>query len=104
MSNEENLNDKFLKYLKIYLDSKNFNEELEFRFGTNYYNKINRIKFDNIIQKLKSLGFNLIDNNGSYHLNIQNEFNDVNTGRTKLSNIRTQIKGLSNILQLAILI
>ena len=97
MSNEENLNDKFLKYLKIYLDSKNFNEELEFRFGTNYYNKINRIKFDNIIQKLKSLGFNLIDNNGSYHLNIQNEFNDVNTGRTKLSNIRTQIKGLSNI-------
>ena len=38
----------------------------------------------------------MIDSSGKYHLNIQPEYNDLNR-QIKLSNIRTEIKGFSNI-------
>ena len=97
MSTEESLNKKLSDYIKTYLESQNYNDEFEIRFGTNYSNNITRIKFDNIIKKLKSLGFKLIDGNGKYHLNIQTEYVDVATGKIKLSNVRTEIKGITNI-------
>ena len=69
---------------------------MEIRFGTNYRNKITKIKFDNVIGKLKSLGFITYNNKGSYHLNINNQY-QADTGKRKVSNIRTEIKHLSNI-------
>ena len=50
--------DKFNHYLDLYLSNKRNNQdELEVRFGTKYYNPITKIDFENIISKLKSLGF-----------------------------------------------
>ena len=34
---------------------------------------------------------------GEYHLNVNLQYRDVNTGLYKISNIRTEIHGLSNI-------
>jgi hypothetical protein len=72
-------------------------DELEIRFGTNHKNKITKIKFDNVIEKLYSLGFNMIDKDGKYHLNIANEYVDFKTQKNRTSYIRTEIKGISNI-------
>jgi hypothetical protein len=92
---EKNDNNSLLsKYLLVYHQSRDRGDELELRFGTNYRNPITKIKFNKIIQKLKSLGFtNMI----STHLNIMSEFINSKTGRTLISNIRTQISGLFNI-------
>ena len=89
-------NQKLGNYIKTYLASTYKTDELEIRFGTNYRNKITKIKFDNVIGKLKSLGFITYNNKGSYHLNINNQYQD-DTGKRKVSNIRTEIKHLSNI-------
>ena len=88
---------RFTEYLKNYVSSKDQKDEFELRFGTNYNNKITRIHFDNVIKKLKSNNFTCQFPNGQYHLNIQNEFLDERTGRLRMSNIRTEIKGLMNI-------
>ena len=68
-------------FFKIFLAKENI--ELEARFTK----KITRIDFDNVIQKLKSLGFKAHIPSGSYHLNIT-------TGK---SNIRTQISHLIHV-------
>ena len=95
LSNEELLN----RYINTYLKSENIGDELEVRFGTKHWNPITQINFDNVIQKFKSLGFDVDNMNGSYHLNIQNEYTDANTGRARLSNIRTEIYNIHNIQQ-----
>ena len=87
----------FTEYLKIYTLSNQATDEFELRFGTNHNNKITRIDFDNVIKKLKVNNYNCETPNGQYHLNIQNEFLDERTGRLRMSNIRTEIKGLMNI-------
>lgn len=87
----------FTEYLKIYTLSNQQTDEFELRFGTNYSNKITRNHFDNVIKKLKLNNFTCENPNGQYHLNIQNEFLDERTGRLRMSNIRTEIKGLMNI-------
>ena len=90
-------NEKLVKYLEIFLprESDNANDELEVRFGTR--KPITEIQFDSVIAKLKSLGF-VVDNlSGSYRLTIQTEYTDPKTGYTKISNVRTEISGLSNI-------
>ena len=91
--------DKFNNYLDIYLSNKRNNQdELEVRFGTKYYNPITKIDFENIISKLKSLGFRSYYASGcESYLNIQNEYADAKTGRMRMSNIRTTIRGLHNI-------
>ena len=86
--------------LKVYLDniySFSTQGELEFevRFGTRGVKPITRIDYDNVIQKLLSSGFEITG--GKYLLRINNEFVDVKTGSTKMSNIRTQIFGLAEI-------
>ena len=99
MSDEEKTpNELLLDYINIYLAAKNrdyHGDELEIKFGTKHYNQITKIDFDNIIQKLKSLGF--YKTKEEYTLNIINEYVDERTGRIKDSNIRTTITGISNI-------
>ena len=77
-------------------DGKGSNE-LEVRFGTRGRSRITKIDYDNVIRKLKSLGFTTINPNGEPQLKIQNQFVDVKTGQTKLSNLRTTIIGIDAI-------
>tara|TARA_Y100001970_G_scaffold293714_1_gene442575 strand:+ start:2242 stop:5520 length:3279 start_codon:yes stop_codon:yes gene_type:complete len=88
-------NDLLNKYLLIYLQGDDNRDELEIRFGTNYKNPITKIKFHNVIEKLKSLGFTISKNN--HYLNINNEYTDPKTGSKKISNIRTEIHNTHNI-------
>jgi len=76
--------------------AKNENE-LEVRFHTTSKTRLTKIDFDNVIRKLKSLNFVSPNDQGEYQLKIQTEFTDVKTGRTKMSNIRTQVTGISAI-------
>ena len=80
---------------EFYLKSNKKGHELEAKFGTK--NSITRINFDNVISRLKSLGFNCEHVDGNYRLNIQNEYFDNKTGRQRMSNVRTEINGLKNI-------
>lgn len=97
-SNEITPQDKFNQYLDLYLkDKRNNQDELEVRFGTKYYNQITKIDFENIISKIKSLGFRSENFDGEAYLNIQNEYADPKSGKMRMSNIRTTIPGLHNI-------
>ena len=90
--------EKFNQYLDLYLsDKRNNQDEFDIRFGTKYYNQITKIDFENIISKIKSLGFRSEYFDGETYLNIQNEYADAKSGRMKMSNIRTTIPGLHNI-------
>ena len=60
---------KLEKLFEIFLGSKNY--ELEARFGTRKY--ITRTHFDNVVNKLKSLGFKSMNLSGQYELRIMNE-------------------------------
>ena len=72
------------------------NPELEVRFGTRGIKPVSRIDFENVIQKFISLGFET--EGGERHLlRIQNEYTDKRTGRSRYSNIRTEIEGLADI-------
>ena len=51
------------------------------------FNQINKVDFDNIISKLKSL--NLPIKPGRNTMNITNEYADARTGKMRDSNIRT---------------
>ena len=90
-------NERLVKYLEIFLprESDNANDELEVRFGTR--KPITEIQFDSVIAKLKSLGFTVDNLSGSYRLTIQTEYTDPKTGFTKISNVRAEVSGLSNI-------
>ena len=78
-----------------------FNRELEIKFGTIRGSKpISKLEYDNIINKLISVGFNIINTeglNGENMLRIINEYVDKQTGNIKMSNIRTEINGLTDI-------
>jgi hypothetical protein len=71
--------------------------ELEVRFGTRGINKLTKNDYDNVIQKLKSLGFTTHNSEGLYSLRIQCEFIEQNSGKVMLSPIRTEIEGSENI-------
>ena len=91
-------NQRLEEYIKIYLASAYRGDELEVRFGTKSWNPITKIKFDNVIARLKSDGFSTSKlYGGEYNLNIMNEFTDKKSGYTKISNIRTEINGLKSI-------
>ena len=89
------MDDVLKQFIQIYSSKDNI--ELEARFGVRY--PVTRIDFDHIIQKLKSLGWNAQFPDGTYHLNINNEYLNNKINKTAISNIRTQIKGLNNIKQ-----
>ena len=84
------------KYVKLYLASPTASDELEVRFGTKHWNPITRIDFDNVISKLKSLGFAAVEEGGAYHLNIRNEYK-ARDGDRRISSVRTTLAGLRNI-------
>jgi translation initiation factor IF-2 len=74
--------EKLNKYLDLYLKEKRNNQdEFEIRFGTNENNTMTKISFENIISKLKSLGFRSENLDGDTYLNITNEYADSKTGR-----------------------
>jgi len=84
------------KYLDNILRKEDGISELEVKFGTRGVKEITKDDFDNVVKKLISTGFRIVKSQ-EYCLKIQSEFTDIGTGKTKLSNIRTEIYGLSNI-------
>ena len=90
--------------LEFHLDASNYQarmgqnqNELEVRFGTRNIKKITKISFDNVIKKLKSLGYTSSNESGNHILKIQTEFEDPRSGEILLSKIRSEINGISNI-------
>jgi hypothetical protein len=92
-----------LKLVQIYYNNSPFtkdikkNQELEVRFGTKSNKSFTKNDYDNVIKKIKSLGFNSNNEQGYYMLRIQNEFLDPRTGRTNISKIRTELSGFNTI-------
>jgi len=78
-------------------EENNSSSEIEVRFGTKGIKHLTKIDYDNVIKKMKSLGFTSKDSKGEYSLKIDSEFLDIKTGEFKSSNIRTQIVGLTAI-------
>jgi len=73
------------------------NDELEVRFGTKGIKPLTKIDFDNVIRKLKSLGFSSPNEQGAYMMRIQNEFLDSESGVFRVSPIRAEINGFHAI-------
>jgi len=96
---QEQLEDMVTLFMsnKPYEKSLVLEHELEVRFGTRGIKPLNKIDYNNVIQKIKSLGFTCVNEEGSYMLRIQNEFLDSSTGRFKMSNIRTEVRGFQTI-------
>ena len=84
------------KYLDNVLNRDDGISELEVKFGTKNIKQITKNDFDNVFKKLISSGFR-VSMSQEYSLKIQSEFTDENTGKTKLSDVRTEIYGLSDI-------
>ena len=100
MSTEKSPNDLLSEYIDVYLEHKDkmyMGDELEIKFGTKRFNQINKVDFDNIISKLKSLDFYPIKPEGEYTMNITNEYADARTGKMRDSNIRTTLTGIRKI-------
>ena len=98
MTDEKTPNEKMHTLLTSYLDKKIYElaSELEIRFGTRGIKPITHIDYDNVIKKLISSGF-YADGEQIYDLRVQNEYIDERTGKTFISDVRTEISGLSNI-------
>ena len=84
------------KYLDNVLSREDGISELEVKFGTKDIKKITKNDFDNVFKKLISSGFR-VSMSQEYSLKIQSEFTDENTGKTKLSDVRAEIYGISDI-------
>ena len=87
----ENLVKKYLNYNTG--NSKQYHKELEVRFGTRG-KYITKDQYDNVIKKLQSVGFYMMNSEGSHLLRIMNQY-DPNM--KQISNIRTEIRNLENI-------
>ena len=93
-------NDRLKDYIDLYVKETGPGgtniDELEIRFGTNWWRPITKIDFDNVIKRLKSLGWT---SNGSadYHMNVQSQLVSLTTGKTTIGNIRTEIQGINAI-------
>jgi len=100
MSAEYSLSELIKFHLDNYNSNKDKNEnyELETRFNTKGV-KTTRNQFENVIQLLKSKGFNIVDGeNGMNILKIQNEFMDPTiVGKDRISRIRVEIEGISSV-------
>ena len=73
------------------------NNELEVRFATKGAKHLTKIDFDNVIRKIKSLGFTCPNEEGAYLLRVQNEFLDPTSGTFRVSPIRSEINGFHAI-------
>ena len=79
--------------------SQNSVYEMEAKFGTKGIKQITKIDYDNVIKKLKSLGFESDDENGNYSLKIQPE--TIYRGELSVAGnfdlFRVEINGILNI-------
>uniref|UniRef100_A0A6C0I6T3 mRNA (guanine-N(7))-methyltransferase n=1 Tax=viral metagenome TaxID=1070528 RepID=A0A6C0I6T3_9ZZZZ len=75
--------------------------EMEVKFGTRGIKWITKQDYDNVVKKIKDMGFLPIQADGYYSLKIQPEFIDARTGEFRTSNdmdrFRVEINGLTNI-------
>ena len=73
--------------------------EMEAKFGTKGIKQITKIDYDNVIKKLKSLGFTSDDENGNYSLKIQPEtiYRGELSVAGKFHLFRVEINGKLNI-------
>jgi len=83
---------KFKRLLNLYMENltkfpENSNPEFEVRFGTKKIKSITKIDFTNVAKSILSNGFNLVNQNYSLKIILDNEY----------SQIRTQLDGLNNI-------
>jgi hypothetical protein len=97
--NQKNSQNNFTNLIKLYYQANPFtysnkNHELEVRFGTRGIKPLNKNDYDNVIKKLKSLGFTSVNEVGTSSLKIQCEYLDKNTGKFKLSTTRITINDL----------
>jgi hypothetical protein len=76
----ENMVENYLASNPV-LKKDNKTNEFEIRFGSNskLSKPISKIDYDNVIKKLKSLGFNTVNSQGFYALKIESEFLDLIT-------------------------
>jgi len=81
--------------------SKYVNYEMEVKFGTRGIRRLTKQDYDNVIKKLRDIGFTSVQTDGYYCLKIQPEFIDTRTGAFKSSpdidTFRVEINGLTNI-------
>lgn len=84
-------------YYKTYKSS-TFSEtsELEFRFGTMGHKPIQRNDYDNVVKRLKTLGFTCNNYDGEDLLRIQPDVMNIHTGEL-MSNIRLELTGIKTI-------
>ena len=79
-----------------YVKSVTMNNELEVKFGTKGVKPYTKVDYDNVIKKLKSLGFGSRYEEGYYLMRISYEHLDK-SGQYKDSNIRTELTGFRTI-------
>ena len=89
------------KMVQAYYDthkSSTFSEtsELEFRFGTIGHKPLKRTDYENVIKRLKTIGFTCDNYDGEYLLRIQPDVMNVHTGEL-MSNIRLELTGMKTI-------
>ena len=87
---KEMFNIMIKKYLEGVLSKTNGESELEVKFGTRNIKNITKDDYENVIQKLISTGFTIVNEN-IYTLKIQSEFIDPNSGLNKMSNIGVKV-------------
>jgi hypothetical protein len=91
MSEKESKPEDKLKKLLYKFISEPKDNEFEIRFGTKGIKRINKSDFDNVIKYLLSKGF--IQTKNNQVLKIRNEYTDTKTGKSKISNLRTEVEG-----------
>ena len=76
--------------------SEDINVEYEVRFGTRRdYRRITKTNYDNVIKYLKSVGFKFEEYENTLKMNA--EYIDKRTGKSRTSNIRTEITSIPSI-------
>ena len=70
--------------------------ELEFRFGTIGHKPLKRTDYENVIKRLKTIGFTCSNYDGEYFLRIQPDVMNIHTGEL-MSNIRLELTGMKTI-------
>lgn len=102
MNSQHQFDNIINKYLENKTDLNGATPEFEIRFGTiddidnTNVKTITKINFDNVIKKLKSSGFELLNVN-NYTLKITSQFLSKKAGRIIDSKVRVEIDGLDSI-------
>ena len=82
--------------LAVYLEDADSSQEFEIKFGTKGTHAITKIKYQNVIKRLLSLGFKPPTPQDTYLLRVVNNF-ITQEGSVIQSNIRTEIEGIGDI-------